>query len=308
MISIIICSVNPQLLAAVKLNIADTVGLPFEVIAIDNRNTSAGICEVYNNGATKARFDLLCFMHEDIIIQTKNWGKIVAELLNPQTGIGLVGVAGSYYKTFSPSGWGAASGDTDCLNIIQGFKNKGPEDNLILYKNPFNQKHTEAAVLDGVWLCTTRDIALETKFDQQTFTGFHCYDLDFSLNVGQYHKVVVTYEILLTHLSDGSYTRTWMMETIKLHDKWKNYLPVLRGKLPDGKWKKLEKHTFRDFVRLLIRFNLPLSIAQNLLWTKIFLHKMGLSLWLNMNFHLYKFIKKAKKKPEYKPKALDINE
>ncbi len=308
MISVIICSVNPQLLAAVKQNIAETIGVAFEVIAIDNRGSSAGICEVYNRGAAQSSFDLLCFMHEDIFLQTQNWGSVVVDLLKTETGIGLVGVAGSYYKTLSPSGWGNATSYTDCMNIVQGFKNKGPEEHVLQYKNPFNQKYTEVAAVDGVWLCTTKTIAQQMKFDQQTFAGFHCYDLDFSLRLGKQYKVVVTYDVLLTHLSEGSYTRTWMMETIKLHQKWKNDLPVLTADLPYAKRLYLEKQTFRDFLRLLIHLNLPLSIAKDLLRQKVYVQKLGLALWLNMNFHLYKFGKKARKNMAYQPKVYSVNE
>ncbi|WP_342648523.1 glycosyltransferase [Mucilaginibacter sp. CSA2-8R] len=308
MITVIVCSINPQLLAAVKQNIAETIGCPFDVIAVDNRGSTAGISEVYNSAAAQARFDLLCFMHEDIILQTRNWGYVVAELLKAETGIGLIGVAGSYYKTLSPSGWGDVTGYTDCMNIVQGFKNKGPEEYVRQCKNLFDKKYTEVAVLDGVWLCTTKIIAQHIRFDQQTFAGFHCYDLDFSLRVGQQYKVVVTYDVLLTHLSEGSYTRTWMMETIKLHEKWKNYLPVLRSNLIDAKRLYLEKQTFRDFLRLLIHLNLPLSLAKNLLWQRVYVQKMGLPLWLNMNFHLYKTGKKATRNTNYLPKAYQIGE
>lgn len=308
MISVIICSINPQLLAAVEQNISETIGVPFEIIATDNRNSPVGISEVYNRGAARAKYDVLCFMHEDIIMQTPNWGNVVLNLLQPQTGIGLVGVAGSYLKTISPSGWGNATGYTDCINIIQGFKDKGAEFNRLDIKNPFGKEKIEVAALDGVWLCTTKDIALKTKFDQQNFSGFHCYDLDFSLTVGQHHKVVVTYEVLLTHLSEGSYTRAWMMETLKLHQKWKSSLPVITANIDDEKRVYLEKQTFRIFLSLLIKLNLPLSLAKNLLWQKTYISKLGIVLWTNLNFHLYKFRKKLSAYPEYHPTAYQPGE
>lgn len=301
MISVIICSVNQSLLAAVKQNINETIGVAFEIIAIDNRNSTAGICEVYNRGAVQAKYEVLCFMHEDVIMQTQNWGSAVLKLLQSSTGIGLIGVAGSYFKTISPSGWGNDTGYTDCMNIIQGFKNKGSEFNKPEIKNPFGKEYIEVAALDGVWLCTTKDIALQFKFDQQNFPGFHGYDVDFSLTVGQHYKVVVTYEVLLTHLSEGSYTRTWMMETIKLHQKWKKHLPVITAPLTNEKRIYLEKYTFRAFVRRLIALNLPLSLVKDILWQKVYVQKLGIGLWINLNFHLYKFWKKLPENPDYHP-------
>ncbi len=72
MLSIIISSGNQQLLAAVRLNIAETAGILHEIIAIDNTSAKRGICEVYNEGIHRAKYPMLCFMHEDTILQTKN--------------------------------------------------------------------------------------------------------------------------------------------------------------------------------------------------------------------------------------------
>ncbi|SEM69296.1 hypothetical protein SAMN05216436_106223 [bacterium A37T11] len=57
------------------------------------------------------------------------------------------------------------------------------------------------AVLDGVWLCTRKNIALKFPFDERSLKGFHCYDLDFSLNVGLNHDFIITYNVLLERFS-----------------------------------------------------------------------------------------------------------
>ena len=301
MISVIICSINPQLLTEVKQNIAETIGVPFEVIAIDNRNTTAGICEVYNRGVAQARFELLCFMHEDIIIQTKSWGTIVSDLLKIETGIGLIGVAGSYYKPLIPSSWNGTSKETECIYIMQGSKQQGPGEFLLHNTNPLGKNQVEVASVDGVWLCTTKAIALANAFDADTLKGFHCYDIDFSLSVGRSHKVIVTYEILLAHLSDGNFDRTWLIETLKLHDKWKAYLPVLRGELSMQKRNYIEKYTFRHLLRLFKDCNLPISYLRKMLWQPAYFKSLPVKLWINMNFHLYKFHKNTSKSTDYRP-------
>ena len=43
MLSIIICSVSPERLEQVTRNIHDTIGVDYEIIAIDNRVTSSAL-------------------------------------------------------------------------------------------------------------------------------------------------------------------------------------------------------------------------------------------------------------------------
>jgi hypothetical protein len=300
MISIIICSANQHLLKAVQENIALTIGVDFEIIAIDNRDSHSGICEVYNRGLARAKYDLLCFMHEDVIMQTQNWGIIVERLLK-NTGIGLVGVAGSYYKSMIPSSWNGATRKTECVYIMQGNKAKSQDDIRFYNINPYGQNLAEVASIDGVWFCTTKTIAAKYLFDEHTFKGFHCYDLDFSLAVGQDYKVVVTYEILLTHLSEGSFNRTWMIETLKLHEKWKHHLPVLRGKLTKQEVFYIEKYTFRHFLMQIVELNFPFLVVSRWLYQLVYLKKLPIKLWLNLNFHLYKAWKQSLHNTEYKP-------
>lgn len=78
-ISIIISSYQPNYFLALEKNIAETIGIPYEIIKIDNPNTM-GICEAYNKGASKAQFENLLFIYEDILFQTKYWGRVIDKL------------------------------------------------------------------------------------------------------------------------------------------------------------------------------------------------------------------------------------
>ncbi len=50
MISIIICSRDADYLRKVSENVAATIGVPYEIQAIDNSKGAYGICEAYNLG------------------------------------------------------------------------------------------------------------------------------------------------------------------------------------------------------------------------------------------------------------------
>src|ERR1700749_930895 len=119
MISIIISSANPSLLIQASKNIEDTIGVPYELVSFDNSGGQKGICEVYNLGIKKARYELLCFMHEDIEIETHGWGQVVIDQFNSDKELGLLGVAGSIYKTLTPSGWHGTGNNIARANYIQ---------------------------------------------------------------------------------------------------------------------------------------------------------------------------------------------
>lgn len=261
MISIIISSVDKAMLLAVSQNIADTVGVPFEIIGIDNSNGAKGLCAVYNEGAQRAKYDLLCFMHEDVSMITSGWGAIVNRIFEENPEVGLIGVAGSSFKPLSPSGWQGVSGiRTNYLNVIQRFKyNDLPTEHS--YRNPKNEKLAKVVSVDGVWLCTTKKVLSIARFDDQTFTGFHKYDLDFSMQVRQHYQVVVTYDILLEHFSEGELSKDWVFETAKFNAKWINQLPAYIDNFTPQQKFDIEKGTFRTYVAYLILYQLPASMA-----------------------------------------------
>ena len=287
MISVIICSVNPVLLNQLSKNIEDTIGTQYEIVAIDNRGTGKGICQVYNEGAAKAKYDLLCFIHEDIIIETPNWGTKLAALFKEDPALGVVGVAGAGYMPLSPSTWGGIGRDSSYINIIQHYKYKKKKEKHF-YRNPDNERLSYVASLDGVWLSTTKKVTTEFKFDEATFKGFHGYDIDFSLSAGTKYKIAVTFEVLIKHFSEGRYDRKWMVENLKVFYKWGDSLPINIAGLPPEEVFIIEKSTFKHFVNQLITYKLPLSIAFKFLWKKNRFFLMDKRLLPKLNFYILK--------------------
>ena len=120
MISVLICSADNSLLNQVKTNIEQTIGVEHEILFFENLEKK-GICEVYNSLAARAKFSYLCFVHEDILFQTLNWGLLLADIFSKNPAIGVVGVAGSKYKSKSFSGWYSGIPDFDCANILHRY-------------------------------------------------------------------------------------------------------------------------------------------------------------------------------------------
>ena len=251
MISIIICSAQKHLLDNVSKNIAATIGTPYELIAVDNSKGEMGICQAYNKGAKQAKYPVLCFMHEDLDIKTKDWGAVVLDAFHKNANLGIVGVVGNAYKSKAPTGWDSGSFDPELVscNYIQQFKfsNKPAEH---VFVNPLNEQLSSVATVDGMWFCTTREIVEKYPFDEKLFKDFHCYDLDFCFQVGQTHELAVTFNVLIEHFSEGSYKKTWWLDTLKLHDKWQEKLPIDLRNLPRETKFQIEKEAYLGVVYL----------------------------------------------------------
>lgn len=291
MISIIISSVHPKLLQDVKSNIADTIGVPYEIISYENANGAKGLCEIYNVGAKQAKYEILCFMHEDLKICSKDWGLLVIDTFKNNDNLGVLGVAGSAYKTFAPYGWGIGNeGNTEAYNYLQRFKD--PNKPVIhAYLNKSNVQLQEVVTVDGMWFCTTKNLALSICFDEGLFKGFHCYDLDYCLAVGQSHQVMVTFDVLMEHFSEGGYNKDWYLETLKLHQKWENKLPACCIQLPQKIKDKIEKKAYILLFNRLVNLGYSQSDIQQLLESYRKKAKMNLWFYLKLRFKLIKILK-----------------
>lgn len=251
MISIIIASVDEVMLAEVTENITETIGLPFEILSYSNSKGEAGLCSIYNKGSKAAKYKILCFMHEDLHIKTDNWGKVVVDAFQDQK-LGIIGVVGSSYKTCAPTGWYTISYENKVLhgNYIQSFKySNRPSEHF--NENPLNQKMAPVVSVDGMWFCTTKALSEEFPFDEEVFKGFHCYDLDFCFQVGQAYKIAVNYQILIEHYSEGNFNKIWWLDTLKLHQKWRNKLPISVTDITAKQRFLIEKRSYRWVIETL---------------------------------------------------------
>ncbi|HEY0055615.1 MAG TPA: glycosyltransferase [Pedobacter sp.] len=262
MISIIISSAKNHLLDAVTRNIDETIGVTYEIISFDNSQGKYGICSVYNKCSKKAIYEIVCFLHEDIVIRTRNWGRLVIDIFEKNQSLGLLGVAGTSYQPFIPSGWGHPGLPGKILhyfNLIQHhkFSDKNAKH---LYSNPEDAQLSKVATLDGVLLCTTIKVLEQHAFDEDMLQGFHGYDLDFSLSVNLTHSVAVTYNILIEHFSEGNFEKEWLYESIRLQKKWAAKLPLNLEGLTDKECRVIERRRFKELLKTLIQFRIPLRI------------------------------------------------
>ena len=250
MFSIVVCSISPHKAEALKRNIGDTASMPFEMLVFDNRKIGLGICGVYNKMAEKAKYDNLLFIHEDIVFHTHGWDKILAEKLSEKD-CGVIGFAGGTSKYPFPYGWGSSRRFIH-RNYIQDFSSNKSKHIQEQADEPF----TEVITLDGMFLAVRKDVWSECRFDDQTFSGFHSYDTDFTTSVFVAgYKNYVCNQVLIQHQSTGSFSNTWYDSELVYLQKWQNVLPLYISPRHTAKeiYKKESVIEYRSLKRL---FNL----------------------------------------------------
>lgn len=229
MISLIVCSRNSDIPDSLKQNIKNTIGVEYELIVVDNSHSTYSIFQAYNEGVRRANSPYLCFMHEDILYHTLDWGKnIINHFVDSK--VGIIGIAGGHYMPDIPASW--ASAKVESKNILQsstkdGEKKIQPDIELGYFKGRIV---IEVIAVDGVWFCMPKKLFPLVAFDETTFNGFHCYDLDICLQVRCLgYKVMVASDILLEHFSGGNWTEDWLLNSIIFHKKWSSVLPQMAG-------------------------------------------------------------------------------
>ena len=233
MFSILVCSINATFLENLKINIHETIGYKFEILAWDNLADEKPITEVYNLLADKAQYPYWCFIHEDIRFDTKDWaGNLLTAFEdNPKTG--LIGIAGSKYKSKTPSGWSTGLKALDFCNIRHQDKDGHVQH---IYMNPNNSIFEPVVNVDGVFIAIRREVWKTARFNEINLRGFHLYDIDFSLHVFQHWKAAVLFNIDIMHFTQGgNYGDAWVEPTLRWHALFYNQLPQSTGVDTDQK-------------------------------------------------------------------------
>ncbi len=239
MISIIVCHHSTKYLEQLQKNIQETIGVPYEMIVIDNIANKYNIFQAYNQGIAQSNNNILCFAHEDILFHTCDWGKIVIDHFK-EPKLGIIGVAGSHYIPKLPGGWWCS--EISSGNVIHTIEGK-----TFLSKWGYahqKEKSSQAVIVDGLWFCIPRAIIKHVKFDESTFSGFHCYDADICLQIKKLdYDIRIVFDITIEHFSSGSRDILWLKNNLSLYNKWKKELPKGTVKLSKSEIRKAHNAT-----------------------------------------------------------------
>lgn len=164
---------------------------------------------------------------------------------------GVVGVAGSTVKSQILSGWSQSLEDANRFDFVQISENKS---RINMFANPHHKKYDEVILLDGVFLAVRKDVYGKNIFDESIITGYHCYDLDFCLEISKSHQNYIAYGLGLVHYSMGNFDRDWIKTAFKVHCKHSNYLKELSVRIPPEQRKNLEQNLLADYALSALHF------------------------------------------------------
>lgn len=222
MVSVIVCSRKDPSDDQHRRNCRKTAGGAVEYVRIDNRDNRRGICRAYNEGVGKSSGDILAFLHEDAFFMEKNWdAALLKKFADPM--VGLVGVAGTQYLFAEHPGWVAAGRPFLKGRVVHETGNGANFHLTVFSPDPGD---AEVVAVDGLFFAVRRTLFGRVAFDEETFDGFHFYDLDLCMQVRKTHRIIVTSDIIIKHLSSGAFNAAWHVYGERFLRKYRSELPA----------------------------------------------------------------------------------
>lgn len=256
MISVITCFRNDEMVGQLSANIANTIGHDYEFIKVENKTGCYSLTEAYNLGAAQAKYDYLCFVHEDVLFRTDQWGHNLLAHFKADAQAGVIGIAGSVYKIKMVSSWWQpelSELEPKRINLIQHYK-KAEKTAREIRINPLFEQRSKVVSLDGVFMAVRKEVWKQFRFDDVLLKGFHGYDLDFTLRIGSRYSNYVIYDILLEHFSEGVNDQNWLRDNYRVHLKNKKLLPSLKeGRINPKALRQVDKSYLERNFNLAVR-------------------------------------------------------
>lgn len=265
MISIIICSASEEKSWSTQRNIEQTIEVEHEFIIINNKEKKWPIAKVYNYGASQAKYPFLLFIHEDTRFLCNGWAELIIEKLSEET-TGVIGFAGSKLRinTVHPGGWVSLPG-YNSFNYVQGdghaIFNNTRKCGFSLFREGASQ-HTnfsQVVTIDGMAMFVRKELWERNSFDEVFLTGFHCYDIDFTLTLhhkGYKNYICTNQDVVFLHDSKGTYTDDWYRTTLYIHEnKWSKMLPAYTDEVDISSFdiKKISQKELYGFIKKAVK-------------------------------------------------------
>jgi hypothetical protein len=186
---------------------------PHEIIAIED---AASLAEAYNRGLKQAKGDILILSHDDIeFLQPSSW---LSKIKSHLGSFDLIGLAGTT-KLIGPA-W-AQAGPPDTFGQVAEINPNGEPYRVLIFGTPLAVVPNIQAV-DGLFMAFRKNVALKVQFDEKTFNGFHCYDIDFSFSAYKAgFRLGVAIDIPVLHASQGKFDEAWGAYAKRLYEKYK---------------------------------------------------------------------------------------
>lgn len=190
-----------------------------EFLGYENKGEFS-LTEIYNRGLNAAKNDIVVFLHDDLVIETHNFGNKLLKLFNNNPEYGVIGVAGTKNMPTSGQWW-------ENKRKMYGRVAHTHEGKTWLskYSEDLGQHLEDVIIVDGVFFAVDKR-KLKTGFNE-TVEGFHFYDITFCFeNYLKDVKIGVTTVIRINHNSIGMTNEKWEENRVKFINEFKDNLPV----------------------------------------------------------------------------------
>ena len=177
--------------------------------------------EVYNDGLKDSTFDIVVFMHDDLILETNNMTPKIVKLFEKHPEYGIIGVAGTD-KLVSGIWWQ----NRDDMYGKVGHIHEGKRHVNKYSKGSYVDKLKEVVIVDGLFFMVHKK-RIKKEFNEE-FRGFHFYDISFCVdNFLEDIKIGVTTKIRVTHKSIGQVNKEWEKNRLFFHALYEKRLPLI---------------------------------------------------------------------------------
>lgn len=195
-------------------------GLHKHVEVIEIINNGESLTHAYNRGLKQAKYDIVVFCHDDLTIETKQWGNKLVKLFDKNPEYGIIGVAGSKNMPVSGQWW---ENRTKMFGRV-AHTHEG-KTWLSAYSDDLGQNLEEVVVVDGVWFAVHKN-RIRKEFNENV-KGFHFYDVTFAFeNFLEGVKVGVTTIVRVNHQSIGMTNEAWEKNRADFSEAFKTNLPA----------------------------------------------------------------------------------
>ena len=218
MLTVIYCTreTNP----AHKEHLIKSSGLHKHIEVIEIINNGESLTKAYNRGLKQAKYKHVVFCHDDITIETKQWGVKLLKQFDKNPEYAIIGVAGSKNMPVSGQWW-------EKRNKMYGRVQHTHEGKswLSAYSNDLGQELEEVVNVDGVFFAV--DITKLEKNFNENVEGFHFYDVTFCFeNYLAGAKIGVSTVVRVNHQSIGMTNEQWEKNRADFAEAFKDSLPA----------------------------------------------------------------------------------
>jgi tetratricopeptide (TPR) repeat protein len=220
-VSIVVCSIDPERLRKFRERMARHLeGREHEIIVIGDARS---LCDGYRRGWERARHPIVVFSHDDFHILSERPFDAIESAL---AGADIVGLAGSTLAAGPAVLWAGHP------HIHGWITHPAPDGNGLETAVISLASGTIAGMqaLDGVFLAMHREVPGRVGFDEETFDGFHFYDLDFTLRAARAgFRLCVTTDIVAIHESRGNFDAVYEGYAERFRKKYPELSSTPRG-------------------------------------------------------------------------------